>query len=276
MGAPRFLVQNYFNDRQFLAHVLSATENSGDAWKVGALRRSPAHYYISATANVAIRIVVDCGSSKATDMLVHDRVSNLAGIANLKLQKSTDNFAANVVDVLTYTIPTSASADNTALSAGVRTPEGAYLRSFSSDNSRYWGLLVPATASFKPQIGGFYLGPSWQPPALSRPLGEDDQAPMADAQETPWGWEGRSLTVPRRGGSLRIELIDEASYLVADDHIREQYVRRPMWIIPDEAKAERAFLARWPRGQRAGFVVPADYPWRVIDLPYEEYEPLIA
>jgi hypothetical protein len=277
MGTPRFLVQNYYNDVQFPTHVLSATENGGESWKVGALVRSPTHYYTSVTENLAIRIVVDCGSSKAADMLVVDRVTNLGGVADLKLQKSTDNFGASVVDVLTFTIPASASGDNTALSAGVRTPEGAYPRSFTSDTSRYWGLLIPAVASFRPRVGGFYLGPTWTPPPFSLPLGEDDQEPLAEVTETPWGWRGRTLTVPRRAGEIIIKLKDEASYLVADDHIRDQYVRRPMWIVPDDAKAERAFLAEWPVGVRAGFRSEGGgYRPRQIRLPYVEYEPLIA
>jgi hypothetical protein len=274
MGA-RFLVLNYFNRVQFPGHGVTATENAADAWKVGALRRSSTHYYTSATPHVAIRIAVDCGSAKPADLLVIDRVHNLDGVPGIKLQYSTDNWVtAN--DVFTFTFPSTRSPDNTSLSTGARTPEGAYVRSFNPVSARYWGLLIPAMAGFRPRIGGLYLGPSWRPPAISRPVGEDDQAPLAEVITTPWGWEGRTLTVPRRSGTLRIELIDEASYLEAAIHIRDEYVRRPMWIIVDEAKAERAFLARWPIGVRAGFATPADYPYRVIELPYEEYEPAIV
>ena len=279
MGSPRFLVQSYFNDVQHPTHVISANEEAAgfEAWRVGAARRSPNHYWTPTTANQAAWNKVDAGSSKPADMLVIDRVHNLGGVANVKLQKSSDNFAAVTVDVATFTIPTSASADNTALSAGVRTPEGAFLLSFTSTSERYWRILVPLMgAGLKPQIGGIYLGPIWSPPAINRPHGEDDHAPLAEAVETPWGWEGRTLTVPRRSGVLTIELIDEASYLVADGHIRDQYVKRPMWIVVDEAKAERAFLARWPLNERAGFGVPEDYPYRRIQLPYAEYEPLVA
>src|SRR3990167_342602 len=276
MSTPRFLVVNYWNDVQNPLHVLSATENSGDAWKVGALVRSPTHYYTSVTENLAIRLVVDCGSAKPADMLVVDRVHTLGGVANVKLQKSTDAFATNAVDVVTFTIPASASGDNTALSAGARTPEGAYPRSFTSDSSRWWGLLIPAVAAFKPRVGGFYLGPSWTPPLPDNPIGEDDQEPLAEVTETPWGWRGRTLTVPRRAGELIFKLDDEASYLVADDHIRDQYVRRPMWIVPDEAKAERSFLAEWPGGGGAGFRHEADRGFRQIRLPYLEFEPLIS
>lgn len=276
MGA-RFLVQNYYNDRQFSTHVLSANEQSGNAWKVGAARRSPGHFWTPDTANLAAWVKTDAVSAKPADTLIVDRVHNLGGVVDVKLQKSNDNFVVNTVDVLTFTIPTVASGDNTALSAGVRTPEGAYLRSLTSTSERYWRLLVPAMgAGLKPKIGGLWVGPSWAPPAINRPHGEDDHAPLAEASETPWGWEGRTLTIPRRSGEVTIELIDEASYLVADSHIRDQYVRRPMWMVFDEAKAERACLARWPLGTRAGFGLPADYPYRAIQLPYEEYEPVIS
>ena len=277
MGVPRFLVQSYFNDRQFPSHVLSANEQSGNAWKVGAGRRSPGHYWTPDTANAAAWVKSDAGSAKAADMCVIDRVHNLGGVANMELQKSNDNFVANLVTVVTLPIPSSASGDNTALSDGVRTPEGAYLRSFASTSERYWRVFIPAMgAGLKPKVGGLYVGPSWQPPAITRPSGEDDHTPLAEVSTTPWGWEGRGLTIPRRSGVVIIELIDEASYLTADLHIRDQYARRPMWMVFDEAKAERAFLARWAVGERAGFGVPQDYPFRVINLPYEEKDPLIS
>lgn len=276
MGA-RFLVLNYFNDIQHASHVLSANEQSVNAWKVGAARRSPGHFWTPDTANLAAWVKSDAGSSKPADTLVVDRVHNLGGVVDVKLQKSSDNFSLNTVDVVTFTVPTSASGDNTTLSAGVRTPEGAYLRSFTSTSERYWRLLVPVMgAGLKPQIGGLWVGPSWAPPTINRPHGEDDHAPLAEASETPWGWEGRTLTTPRRSGEVTIELEDEASYLVADNHIRDQYVRRPMWMVFDEAKAERALLARWPVGARAGFRYEADWGFRRIVLPYQEYEPLIS
>jgi hypothetical protein len=277
MGLPRFLVLNYLNDIQHASHVLSANEQSGNAWKVGAARRSPGHFWTPDTANLAAWVKSDAGSAKAADMMVVDRVHNLGGVVDVKLQKSSDNFVANTVDVVTFTIPSAASADNTALSTGVRTPEGAYLRTFTSTSERYWRLLIPAMgAGLKPKVGGLWLGPSWQPPAITRPHGEDDHAPLAETSLTPWGWEGRTLTIPRRSGVAIIELIDEASYLIADGHIRDQFVRRPMWLVFDEAKAERAFLARWPVGERAGFGLPTDYPYRTINLPYEEHQPLIS
>ena len=145
MGAPRFLVQNYWNDVQNPTHIISANEEAAgfEAWRVGAGRRSPGHYWTPTTANQAAWNKTDCGSAKAADMLVIDRVHNLGGVASVKLQKSNDNFSAQTVDVATFTIPTSASADNTALSAGVRTPEGAYLLTFASTSERYWRILVP-------------------------------------------------------------------------------------------------------------------------------------
>lgn len=279
MGAPRFLVRNYCNDVQYGAHVVSANEEASgfEAWRVGTARRAPTHYWTPTTANQQAWVKVDCGLARPVDMLIIDRVHNLGGVANLKLQRSNDNFGANVVDVLTFTIPTSASGDNTALSSGVRTPEGVYLRTITSVSERYWRLLIPAMgAGLKPRIGGLWIGESWAPGAINRPVAEDDHAPLAEAVETPWGWQGRTLTVPRRSGELTIELVAEADYLVADDHIRDQYVRRPMWIVVDDAKAERAFLARWPIGARAGFGVPTDYPYRRMVLPYEEHEPLVA
>jgi len=210
-------------------------------------------------------------------MLVIDRVHNLGGVASVKLQKSNDNFSAQTVDVATFTIPTSASADNTALSAGVRTPEGAYLLTFASTSERYWRILVPLMgAGLKPQIGGIYVGESWQPEGLQFPVTDDDQEPLAEATETPWGWEGRMLTVPRRAGELTMFLADAAAYLAADSHVRDQFVKRPFWIVFDEAKAERALLARWPLGARAGFRHEADGVHRRIGLPYVEYEPLVA
>lgn len=277
MGAPRFLVYNFFNDRQYPLHVLSSDESTADSWKPGALRRSPDHYLAWLTAAAAHSLTVDCAQSRLADMLVVDRVTNLAGLANLKLQKSNDNFAVNIVDVATFTIPAAASGDNTALSAGVRTPEGAFLLAFTGVSERYWRLLIPASAGFVPYLGGFYVGPSWTPPNFSLPMGEDDQAPLAEEVETPWGWSGTTQVVPRREGSFLLKLKNEPSYLTADDHIRDQYVRRPMWIVPDDAKAERAFLARWSIGVVAGFRAEGGgYRPRQIRLPYREYEPLVA
>lgn len=273
----RILVINYFNDVQHPTHALSASENSTSAWKVGAARRSSTHYWTPNATNSAHWVKVDCGAAKPADMLVIDRVHNLGSITGIKLQKSSDNFATNIVDVATFAVPSSASGDNTSLSSGVRTPEGAFLISFGSTSERYWRLLIPAMgAGNKPQIGGLWLGPSWDPPAIQRPVSDDDLVPLAEATTTPWGWEGRTLTVRRRVGAITIELVDEASYLTADDHVREQMSRRPFWLVLDESKAERAFLARITAGTelRLGYSDPS-YPYRRIEFRYEEYEPKV-
>jgi len=130
-------------------------------------------------------------------------------------------------------------------------------------------------AGVKPKIGGLWLGPSWSPSrGILLPVGEDDLEPLAEAEVTGWGWEGRTLTVPRRAGEVSL-LLTESEYLAAALHLREQYARRPMWMVFDEAKAERAFLARWPLRNRGSMRFEQDSNHRRITIPYEEYEPFV-
>lgn len=278
MGAVLF-VQNYANTIAFPAHTLDANEEASgnEVFRLADGRRSPFDFWGTTTVNQAAWARLDLGSSKAADMLAIDRGHNLGGLAGVKLQKSTDNFVANTVDVVTFTIPAAASADDTALSAGARTPEGAFLLSFASTSSRYWRLLIPAMgAGVKPKIVGWFVGPRYEPTAFTGPIPTEVATLRTDEEITSTGWRGRTTPVRVRGGSFQLELLSHADYLTAATHLRDHFDRgRPMWIIYDDTRAERAVLALRTQEEQ-GFGLTADWVAEAGTHQWVEHEPLVA
>lgn len=279
MGVPVLLAQNYADTLAFPAHILDANEEAAthQVFRLADGRRSALDFWSPSTANNPAWARLDLGSSKSVDMLAIDRGHNLGGVANVKLQKSTDNFAVNVVDVLTFTIPAAASGDDTALSAGARTPEGSYLHSFTAQSSRYWRLLIPAMgAGIVPKVVGWTVGPRYEAPSFTSPVLTEMAALATDETVTPLGWRGRTTPVRVRQGAIRIELLQRADYLTAAAHLREHFdLGRPMWIVHDDAKAERAVLAVRVLEEQ-GFQLTTEWPAESGTVIWVEHEPLVA
>jgi hypothetical protein len=257
MGSPAFLVKNYYSDLQYTGHTIAANEEASDheAWRVADGRRSAQDYWTPTTANAAAWNKVDCAVSRAGDMVALDRGHNLGG-KTIKLQKSTDDFSGDTVDVFTATIPTTVS-DDTALTAtnGALTPEGAWVKAFTSTSSRYWRLLVNAMgAGEKPQVVGWFLGEMWTPDYLRMPMPDEDYRLVYGETVIPsTGWRGRTKPVQQRLGEVNARLADASAYQTSAEHIRDRFFAGyPMWIVYDDAAAERTVLADWT-GQQEGF-----------------------
>jgi hypothetical protein len=279
MSGPAFLVDNFFSATQYPSATVAGEEEATghEAWRVADGRRSALDYWTPTTANSSTYVGVDLGSAKAATMVALDRGHNLAGLAGVTVQYSSDNFASDTHDAATVTIPAS-SSDDTSLDAtnGCTTPEGAWLKRFNSASARYWRFTIPAMgAGLAPQIVGLWLGVSWEPNGIAFPFAEDDATPMAEATQTPWGWEGSGIVTRRRSGSFLVR-VSGTDYATAATHLRDNWLRRrPMWIVPEDARAERAVLADCALGATQAFPFTASQR-REITLPWLEREPLVG
>jgi len=252
MADPAFLVENFYSLTQFIAHVVDAEEEASgrQAFRVANGRRSGSDFWTPTTGNSDTWLRVDNVVSRQAATIALDRGHNLPGKTVL-LQRSTDNFAADTTTVFTATIPSATSPDDTALSDanGVLTPEGAWVKSFTAVSSRYWRLLINAMgAGLKPIVVGLWLGDSWLPGKLTLPMtDEDDVLVLQETVLGSTGWVGGTLPVRRRQGELVFKLSSIAAYANAAKHIRDNFgLRRPMWIVHDTSRGERAVLAVRP------------------------------
>jgi hypothetical protein len=248
MGLPLFLVENLFSDIQFPQHVVAASEEASraQAWRVATGRRSQQDRWTVATANTSAWLRVQCDQARAASCIALDRGHNLAGV-QVALERSADG--ATWTQVLVATIPT-ASAAGTSIDAatGCVTEEGAWIRRFPAVASTWWRLSIPAMgAGLKPQVVGLWLGAAWSPAGyLEQPFDDYARRSLADeSQPTPAGWRGAGPAARVREGQLNFKIMTQADQDAADYHIRGHFhgYRRPMWIVHDEAQAERAVLA---------------------------------
>jgi hypothetical protein len=279
MSDPRLLVENFFSPTQFPDNVVDANEEdtNKEAWRVGTARRSVQDAWLPTTLNNAAWLRVDRGASDSADMVAIDRGHNLQGEV-VTLQKSTDNFVADTTQVFQSTIPSSVS-DDTALTAinGALTPEGAWVKAFTSDSSRYWRLLIAAMgAGLRPRVVNLWLGLSYAPSKLQIPWGDDDDELLYDVTEiAATGWRGTSPPVQRRRGELRFKLRAAADYATTVLHLRDNFnLGRPMWIVYEDTRAERAVLGERERG-RQGFSLEGDWGHRQSIVSWVEREPRV-
>lgn len=277
MGATKLLVENFFSKTQFPDRILDANEEAAGhlVFRVGTGRRSIRDSWFPTTLNLAAWTRLDMVSSLPADLVVIDRGGNWAG-REVKLQRSTDNFAADTTTVFTQTIPSTPSAPGTALTAGVLTPEGAFLRAFTSVSSRYWRILYSAVAGERPVAVNHALGEMWTPFNLSFPLTDEDGELRSPEVESRTGWLGRGRVVRRRAGELNVKIEDfTAAETEVFRHIRDNFaLGRPAWIVYDEAKGDRAVNAISPQG-RSGFQRRRDWAYRQGVIAWVEHQPKV-
>ncbi len=275
--ATKILVENFFSKTQFASRVLDANEEAAGhlVFRVGTGRRSIRDSWFPTSLNNAAWTRLDMVSSLPADLVVIDRGGNWAG-REILLQRSTDNFAAVTTTVFTQTIPATASPAGTALTAGVLTAEGAFLKAFTSVSSRYWRILYSAVAGARPVAVNHVLGQMWTPFNLSFPLTDEDGELLSPEIETRAGWIGRGRVVRRRAGELIVKLDD---FTTAETevfrHIRDNFaLGRPAWIVHDDTKADRAVFAIAPQG-RSGFRRQRDYAYRQGTIAWVEHQPKV-
>jgi hypothetical protein len=190
-------------------------------------------------------IEVDCVALRAADMVAIDRGHTLGG---KRIVLTCDG--ASVLDLV---IPAAgAGPADVDAETGAVTTEGAWLCRFSGTTGRIWRLQVYAGAAtgYVPEIRGLYLGTSWQ-------LSEYADLPYSDGEYelayragvTDALWVGASAIAQRRHGTLLIKLMSSAEIPTAEYHIVTLFGRRrPMWIVHDPQRAERAVLTEMAPG----------------------------
>jgi hypothetical protein len=251
MGLPVFLVQNFLSRRQYPLHVLTPTASSGagevagsEFIRVGSGNRDPFDFWTNETANTQVIGKVTCDQTRAADMVTLDRGHNLAG-RQVVLECSDDDFAGTTQVVFDGVLPAAAGAGDLDDTLGVRTEEGAWAFRFPLRAARYWRLRIPAMGSgLRPQVVGWWLGLSWSPTHLDTPIAPDEHDLGADEVPMETGWLARTGLFTRRRGHLELRLPSLFDYDLARQHLQFQFGQnRPMWIVHDDATAERAVLA---------------------------------
>lgn len=276
MSTPRFLVENFFDPTQFSGHVVSANEEESghEAFRVGTNRRSRRNYWTPTTTNSVAWIKVDATESKTADMIAIDRRNNLAG-ETVALQTSSND--SDWSDVFSITFPSSFSEPNDlTASPGVLMEDDAWAFYFGDTSARYWRVHVSAMgADLKPEIGGIYLGGSWQPDLhLARPF--DWGRPRIEFQtsRSETAWVSASQVSRRLETEMSFKLKSHAEY---DDfaryHIEQLFLSKtPMWVFPDTDRGERGWLAV-PKTGVGGFQERDGWGFPQATIPAVEHEP---
>jgi len=282
MGLPRFLVENFFNLDMFPGHTVSAEEEATDheARVVGAVRRHPRNFWTPTTANSDTWLQAACDRVRCADMIVGDRVHNLSG-ETVSLEVSSDGFTTST-EVFSLTFPTYVfRGSRLDQLPGVLTEEGAWCYKFPFHHGKQWRFNVGAMgAGEKPQVGGLYLGKSWQ--SMRHPQMPSDDEPQRLAFEqkvSPALWSGSNRKARRRESGSTPMVIPLASDLEHDQvryHFKSLYwAGRHMWIVFDDEVAERAVLAEAPPGVH-GAPWQDPYLHRVLTVHWNEYNPKAA
>jgi hypothetical protein len=273
------LIENLFSLIQFPSHTVSANEEATDheAWRIATGRRSAFDSWKPTTVNQAAYVEVDCGVNQTPDMVAVDRGHNLQG--ETVLVRYSDNGTA-WSDAFTATVPSSVSAGSDIDTAnGVLTPEGVWLKRFTGSAHRYWRFHVNAMgAGLLPEVVGVWLGAHWAPGFLENPFEDDLYQGTGQVMTLPSGWQGRGTVGRQRAGSFGLKINTEAAYNTgAAVELRDSFfLGRPMWLVLDDEKAERAVLAVWAR-QREGFGLGrGGWSWRFGTISWLEWEPEIA
>lgn len=278
MGKPRFLSDNLFSTRQFPDHTVTASEEASgqQAERVATGRRGLLDYWTPTSTNTAAWVEVACDRLRAADMLALDRNHNLAG-ETVRLQVSADDFTT-YREVFSLTLPSYAGDGSTLDSTyGARTEEGAWLIRFEPEAGTYWRLYVDAMGTgLKPEVGGLWLGLSWQPGEYpERPHSDSTAELVYEERRSDAAWVGTNQPAHPRTGDMGVLLTDAWEYdrarLTVEEHYHKR--RRPMWIVPDDEQAERAFLAVPPRGAFGFRLESSGWAWRQARVPYVEHEP---
>jgi hypothetical protein len=271
------LSENLLNRLAFPLHTLVADEQAA-GFEVDRLadgRRAPNDRYQSVTTNQARTVTVTCDRMRYVTGLTLDRGHNLSGFA-ISLLGSNDGFTTSFT-IWTGSVPTVVTSPGLLDNAnGCVTEEGAFLVRFAGQAAMAFRLSIPALGSgIVAQVVGAWLGMWYAPGYFDRPWNEDGGNIMALEQESSSGWLGSTVPVHRREGTIALRLTQDSDYNLARYHVQGHYFagRRPMWIVQDDAQADRAVLAIRPKGLD-GFTLDRDWFPRRASIPWQEHEPL--
>lgn len=251
---------------------MSAAEATTDAPLVGAGRRSVYDAYNSVTTNTDAWLKARCGIPRMADMVVVERDHNQGG-KTVKAQVSNDDYTLSSEDAFNGLTPSSAGAGSLDDALGVRTWEGAWLKRFNPRAGQDWRYFVGAMgAGLVATVPGLWIGLSWRPGFVDRPFGPGIRALVVQEMQSDQGWIGRGKAVPRRQGILHFSFPSIFDGELALQHLELYTSNRRMWIIPDDERAEDAFLAIVPP-EAVGESLNASKFYPQLDLPYLEVDP---
>lgn len=273
MGQPCLLVENYFNQRIYPNHTLSAAEASADAPLVGAGRRTTYDAYNSVTTNTEAWLKSRCGVTRMADMVVVDRGHNQGG-KTVKCQVSDDDFVSAPQDAFNGLTPSTPGAGSLDDALGVRTWEGAWLKRFSPRGGQDWRYDIPALGSgIVATVPGLWIGLSWRPGFANRPFAPGITRLIVQESQSDAGWIGRGKGTRRREGVLLFQFTSMFDGELAVQHLDQYLAGRRMWIIPDDEQAQDAFLAVVPP-EAAGLQLTSGWFYHRLELPYIEADPV--
>lgn len=252
MANPRFLSENFFDTTLFTDHAVTAESDvtGNEPFRVGNARRHETDFWQSDTDNQDTWIQVELDRVRAFDCLFLDRGHNLAG-ETVTLQGSGDG--STFWDIFSVTVPSSmASPGDLRNAPGVKTEEGAFCRRFDTEAAKYVRLSIPAMgANLRPKIVGLYVGLSWEPafPA-ALPWAPESRDLLYQTTESDRGWQGASSPADRGAVEVTLKLESFPEYDLARYHIESLTFRgKVTWLVPDQARSERAMLMRAPPGR---------------------------
>ncbi len=272
MGQPALLVDNFFNTRMYPGHVLSAAEASTDAPLVGVGRRSSYDAYNSVTTNLDAWLKARCGVPRMADMIVVERDHNQGG-KTVKVQCCDDDFVSTPQDAFNSITPSSPGTSSLDDALGVRNWEGAWLKRFSARAAQDWRYFVGAMgAGLVMTVPGLWIGLSWRPGFIDRPFGPGIRTLIIQEVQSDQGWIGRGKGVPRRQGILHFSFPSIYDGELALWHLEQYTAPHRMWVVPDDERAEDAFLATVP-AEAVGESINTSKFYPQLDLPYLEADP---
>jgi hypothetical protein len=271
-GTPRCLVENFLSVRQFASHTITAEENSATSFRVGAQRRLSTYVWQATTVSSDTWLRVQCDRSRCADMIVFDRGHNMEGQV-VTLQGSDDG--TTWVDIFSVTTPTVSMPGALGDLSGVRTEEGAWVKSFPAEVYLNFRLFFPAAASLTPKLVGVWIGKSWESRVFDFPWGDEQVTGLASVEVLEHGWEGRNETTPQRSGVLTVRHDNYVDYDQTRYNVLGHWaLNRAMWIVADREQADRAVLAQMVQGAVANYVFDGERLWRVgLPINWQEYYP---
>lgn len=275
MGDARILVDNFFNPRIYSGHVLSSNENTENTPLVGASRRSTFDAWSPTSLNADAWNKSVNDRLRQADMIVIDRGHNLA-TETVKAQASEDDYVTAPQDAFNGALPTYSAAAALTDALGAVTPEGAWLKRFDSRGGTAWrALYVQMGAGLKPIIPGLWIGLSWSPGQPWRPHSPDRTELVVEETQSDRGWIARGAATARKTGVLHFKFANLLDAERADWHIQQMTAGRPFWVIADEERGDKAFLAVLPK-EVVGTVLEPSYYYHGLDLPYVELNPKVS
>lgn len=275
-GKPVLFVENVYSRLQFPGHVITPSDEqvNFETFRVANGRRSPFDYASPVTANAIWIPRVAYDRVRAINAVALDRGHNLGGF-ELSVRTSSDAWVTEYV-AATSVIPTTSSSGSVDELNGVRTEEGAWFKRFPQVESMASEVRVPAMgAGLKPKVVGLQLGYAWECEYWTRPVGEGGVRLAGEVVESGSAWRARTTPTRQRVLTLKLKLVDYASYDAARYHLEGHFASgRPMWLVLNQDQADRAIQVE-VEGP-IGFNYETDYGYQQCTFACVEHGPLRA